>query len=630
MEAPTPKINVSKSFDIITKQNQKYFCTLKVENSNFNFICDIKGKIYSEIKNYGEIKKECPIFDSYSIYEIFLELSEIIIQKKYEIIEENNIIKFSFILPTIKKNILNFNLTNKSNISKNENQNVELFDIFKSEIIKQKDEIIKNYLETIKQKDEIIKNNLETIRQKDEIIKNNLQTIKQKDEIIKQKDEIINNMKEKINENIIDMNTFSPDINFNFSTKNIKFKLTDNNSGVYCLIQLNDGRLVSGHNDGTILIYNSQTFNLENTIKKHSGTILSLIQLKDGHLISSSNTKINIFLLLENNQFELIQTIKSYCHHVKELINNQIVLFEENGIKFYFNEKNKFKNDYSISLKEYKIYDGIDTKNNYLAILTKNLNDLKKKSKKKLIKENFYEYINNLQFMDLQERNIKIHIPINENLIKDSLYMISKIYLVLCCINKIILIDIKKIQKFKEIEVNGFNNICSFCIIDEFNILSGDFQGTIKQWKYDDNYNLSLITKKEKSHDNRILSLIKLKNGSIVSSGFYLNDIEDDSSFDNSDSSDSDKKIMRKKRKDSSDSDEKTMKKKRKDSSDSNEKIMRKKRKDSSDSDEKIKKKKRKDSSDSDEKIKKKKRKDSSDDEDDSEKEKRDNSIKIW
>ena len=188
-------------------------------------------------------------------------------------------------------------------------------------------------------------------------------------------------MKEKRNDNIIDMNNFSPDINFNFSTKNIKFKLTDNNSGVYCLIQLNDGRLVSGHNDGTILIYNSQTFNLENTIKKHSGTILSLIQLKDCHLISSSNTKINIFLLLENNQFELIQTIKSNCHHVKELINNQIVLFEENEIKFFFKEKNNFKNDYSISLKEYTIYDGIDTKNNYLAILTK-INDLKKKVKK--------------------------------------------------------------------------------------------------------------------------------------------------------------------------------------------------------------------------------------------------------
>lgn len=59
------------------------------------------------------------------------------------------------------------------------------------------------------------------------------------------------------------------------------------------------------------------------------------------------------------------------------------------------------------------------------------------------------------------------------------------------------------------------------------------------------------------------MSLIKLKNGSIVSSGFYLNDIEDDSSFDNSESSDSDEKIKKIKRKDSSDSDKKIKKNKR-------------------------------------------------------------------
>ncbi len=67
----------------------------------------------------------------------------------------------------------------------------------------------------------------------------------------------------------------------------------------------------------------------------------------------------------------------------------------------------------------------------------------------------------------------------------------------------------------KEIEVNDFNNFCTFYIIYKFNILTLILKEQLKNLKYDVNYNLSFITKKGNFMINYIFPLMKLKNDSI-------------------------------------------------------------------------------------------------------------------
>ena len=78
--------------------------------------------------------------------------------------------------------------------------------------------------------------------------------------------------------------------------KNPIHKLTNHTDDVLCLCMLNDGRLVSGSVDKSIIIYDKNTFQPDLIIKEHSDYVLCIIQLSSGILAScSADNTIKLF-----------------------------------------------------------------------------------------------------------------------------------------------------------------------------------------------------------------------------------------------------------------------------------------------------------------------------------------------
>ena len=57
---------------------------------------------------------------------------------------------------------------------------------------------------------------------------------------------------------------------------------------VFCVIQLTDGRLVTGSWDTTIKIWDTISGSCLNTLEGHTGRVYCVIQLTDGRLVSGS------------------------------------------------------------------------------------------------------------------------------------------------------------------------------------------------------------------------------------------------------------------------------------------------------------------------------------------------------
>ena len=299
------------------------------------------NKTYEDSKLYYYIKKELFYFEDYSLEEIFDELSELISKNNVEINKKGEQIFYSIILPSKKRKSLDFILETHQNMD---------YSLFQK-IIKEKNDIIK---------------------QKDDIIK-------EKDEIIKEKNTIISDLKERIsrltgtknidrnnneeqneNNNNNDYNQIFKD--FNIVNLTPKYKLADHgNNAIYTILQLQDGRLASGGNDGVINIYNKETFKPEFTIFENSNSVWDLIQLKNGNLVSCSHNdkKMNLYQLLENSKYKLLSQINvgnDNCpRKIVELENDEIGLVAENSILFYLNINNKLDEDFNIKQNQNEI-----------------------------------------------------------------------------------------------------------------------------------------------------------------------------------------------------------------------------------------------------------------------------------
>ena len=94
--------------------------------------------------------------------------------------------------------------------------------------------------------------------------------------------------------------------------------------------------------------------------------------------------------------------------------------------------------------------------------------------------------------------------------------MISKELLFIPGKNKISIININYYELIREIEVPNSGWIYSACILNENIIFTGDDKSIIREWKIEGD-NLILISKKEKAHNNWILTLLNMGNGYIAS-----------------------------------------------------------------------------------------------------------------
>ena len=476
MEAPSPKLEERyENFNKTTTENENYSLSLKIKKKNSIYISitfEKDNKIYEDCKLYDEIKKEQTYFDDYNLEEIFDEISELISKNNVEIIKNEEYIVYSIILPPLKKKkTFDFVLE----VPK-ENLDISML----QKIIKEKNEIIR-------EKDKIIKEKNDTILDLKKIIA----------KLTGNTDDIDTKEKnENENENKLDYNEIFKDFNIvNLTPKN---KLTNHGEkAVSTILQLQDGRLASGGEDENIIIYNKETFKPELTISEHTNGIWDLIQLKNGNLISCSyyDKTMNLYQLIENNKYKLLSQVKVQGNNcprkIKELENGEIGLVAYESIIFYLNiNNNKFDEDFIIKsgfMQIGKYYNMISVKPGELVISGE---------------------ANKIQFFELNSRSLKEIIVINRDICwncDNLLCMMNERYLCVGGRDKITIIDINQKNIIREIEDKGVH-YCLYKLNDNI-LLSGNDCG-ITQWKISQN-NLTLLYKKENAHQSSIIKIIR-------------------------------------------------------------------------------------------------------------------------
>ena len=488
-EVPNPKLDSKKPRDQTykksTENNENYSINLKMKGNYSIYIAiafEGDNKTFEDIKLYGDIKKQQAYFEDYTLEEIYDELAELISKNNFELNKNNEQILFNIVLPLKKRKTLDFILEYKKSQKMLDNA------LFK-QIIKQKDDIIKQKDEIIKEKNNIIKS-LEEIIKKNNYVEENKKEKEDKIET-KQGEKQISKKTQNYNEIFKDFNII------NHTPQN---KLTDHgDKSIYTLLQLQDGRLASGGDDGSIIIYNKQTFTPELTIKEHKDSIYDIIQLKNGNLLSCSyNDKtMNEYKINENNTYQVLSTVNTgqdnNPRQIVELENNEIGLVAYKHIIFYLNINNKLDEDFKIKYDDNQI-------GQFMEMLPVKPGELVIAGQK-----------DKIQFFELNTRKLKEIININRDIHwtpSNLLCMMNERCLCVGGANKITIIDVYNKNIISEIEESGVH-YCLYKLNDNILLTGKDYD--ITQWKINGN-NLTFISKKEKAHQNSIYEIIRFNN----------------------------------------------------------------------------------------------------------------------
>ena len=498
---PATKNPREETYKKATENNENYLLNLKIAEKDSIYISitlDRDNKLYEDIKSYADIKKQQAYFEDYSLEEIYDELKDLISKNNFELNRNHEQILFNIVLPFKKKKTLDFVLEIKK--AENDIINNTLF----QQIIKEKNEIIKKQDEIIKQKDEIIKEKNDIIKDLREIIKKNNYVDDTKIEKTNSKEK--KEDKTQTGKDNKDYNEIFKD--FNIINHTHKINLTNlGEKGINTILQLQDGRLASGGEDGSIIIYNKQTFVPELTIKEHKDTIYDIIQLKNGNLLSCSyNDKtMNEYKLNENNTYQVLSTVNvgqdNYPRQIVELENNEIGLVAYNHIIFYLNINNKLDEDFKIKSDDNQI--GV-----FCEMLPVKPGELV-----------IGGVTDKIQFFELNTRKLKEIININRDIHwspSNLLCMMNERCLCVGGKNKITIIDVYNKNIISEVEENGVNR-CLYKFNDNI-LLTGKDNGDITQWRINGN-NLTFVNKKEKAHQNYINEIIRFNN-SIISCSY--------------------------------------------------------------------------------------------------------------
>jgi len=93
--------------------------------------------------------------------------------------------------------------------------------------------------------------------------------------------------------------------------------------------------------------------------------------------------------------------------------------------------------------------------------------------------------------------------------------MISKDLLTAGCSDKILIINVNSHNIIRTINTSGSSTIYTICMINENQLLTGDCNHKIKQWKIEGD-NLILISTKENAHNNSIYIILKIGDNHIL------------------------------------------------------------------------------------------------------------------
>ena len=279
---------------------------------------------------------------------------------------------------------------------------------------------------------------------------------------------------------------------YKIEMKNPIHKLTNHTDYIICLCVLDDGRLVSGSYDKSIIIYNKITYQPDIIIKEHNSDICCIIQLSSGILASCSCDNTIKLFNINGMKYEI------FVYKIIELKNKNLVSCSyDSSIIFYIKDNNEYKQDYKIST-DGSCYSIIQTNDNEICYSVGNGN--------------------RICFYDLLERKIKASISdiSKNNSVQEWFIMIKKDLLLIPGYNIISIINTEQYKLVRKIEVPDSNYICGVCMLNENMLLTGDRAKIIRQWKIEED-NLILVSKKENVHDNYIHVLLNIGNGFIAS-----------------------------------------------------------------------------------------------------------------
>ena len=286
------------------------------------------------------------------------------------------------------------------------------------------------------------------------------------------------------------------DLNQNIELKTYITTLNVHSNDVYCLTVLNDGRLVSGSEDKSIIIYNKYTYQPNIIIKEHNYSIKCLIQLKNGILASCSDDETIKLFNIKENEYELIQTLNLHSSGVSkilELSNNYLVSGSyDKTIIFYIKDGIKYKKDYSITTIGY-VNNIIETKQNEIVYST---------------------WGDEIIFFDLNKRKNKLIIE-NITAAWNSFCMINNDLLLIGGVNMIYIINVNEYKKIRQIDIPNSDFIYATCKLNYNIIIIGDDYGNLMKWRIEKD-NLILISKKENAHNSCITVILNLFNRHIV------------------------------------------------------------------------------------------------------------------
>ena len=287
----------------IEYEGRIYICKIEIKDEeliNINIYLDNKLKYKGNII-LEKIQIQIKTFLDYNINEIFEEINKLN-NNNFKIIKENNKykLKIKFIILRRKKYLY---------INLNENKDYE-------NIIKEKDNIILKLKEKIKLLEDKLNN------------------------------------KTNNNDNINNNNNLN---DYNISLKNPIHTLNYHTKSILCLSILNDGRLISGSYDSSIIIYNKITYKPDLIIKEHKDAVWCITQLSSGIIATCSSDKtIKLFKIKENN-YNILQTLNYHTDKVIKIIelkNKYLVsCSSDKSIIFYLKDNNEYKKDYQISTK---------------------------------------------------------------------------------------------------------------------------------------------------------------------------------------------------------------------------------------------------------------------------------------
>ena len=286
--------------------------------------------------------------------------------------------------------------------------------------------------------------------------------------------------------------------NFNIALKKPTHKLNYHTNYVSCLIVMNDGRLVSCSDDDSIIIYNKETYKPDLIIKEHRCNVNCIIQLGSGILVSCSVDRSIKLFKIKGNKYEVLQTLKDHSNAVNEIIelkNKALVSCSDDKSIIFFKKDNlKYKKDYQISTNGI-CYHIIQTKDNEICYEDNPEDD-------------------EICFYDLLERKVKASISKIPNL---NMKMISKDLLLITGRYQISIINVNN-YKIRILDVPESSYIHGVCMINQNMLLTGDWEGIIRQWRIEGD-NLILYSEKE-VHKGYIYSLLNLGNGHIASGSY--------------------------------------------------------------------------------------------------------------